>query len=77
MKRLTEKQIKDLQDKYQNKTVVLSGVSYQGRDLGNVRGTCDFIGYNKHFPSFDLQITINRTPYTNIDLKNLKLYEEA
>lgn len=73
--RLTEQQIKELQDKYTGKTVQLSGISYQGRDLGTVTGESYFIGYNQYLPKFGLQITINRTPYTNINLKNLKLVE--
>lgn len=77
MQKLTEQQIKELQDKYQGKIVELSWVSYQGRNLGSVRGECYFIGYNPYLPKFGLQVTINRTPYTNVDLKNLKLYEEA
>ena len=39
----------------------------------DIVGKCDFIGYNPHFPSFGLQITIDRMPCTNINLSQISL----
>lgn len=38
-------------------------------------GICDFIGYNKYIPKFGLQVNINNTPITNLELKNISIYE--
>ena len=45
-------------------------------NLGNVIGECTFFGYNPHFPSFGLQITVDRMPLTNIDISQIELLEE-
>jgi hypothetical protein len=44
-------------------------------NLGNVIGECTFFGYNPHFPSFGLQITVDRLPVINIDISQIKLLE--
>ncbi len=45
-------------------------------NFGNVVGECTFFGYNPHFPSFGLQITVDRMPLTNIDISQIELLEE-
>lgn len=42
---------------------------------GKVTGICAFFGYNRHFPSWGLQITLDRMPITNVELKNIKIVE--
>jgi hypothetical protein len=36
-------------------------------------GECQFIGPNPFFPSWGLQVTINRTPVTNVKIKSIHL----
>jgi hypothetical protein len=42
---------------------------------GNFVGNCTFIGYNEYIPSFGLQLTLDRTPITNVEIKDIKLVE--
>ena len=44
---------------------------------GKFAGVCNFIGHNEFFPSFGLQITLDRTPVTNIEIRNIKLLEDT
>lgn len=39
----------------------------------DIIGNCDAIGYNSRFPSFGLQVTIDRMPCFNIDLSQISL----
>lgn len=41
----------------------------------NIVGICNFFGYNEFLPEWDLQITIDRTPYNNIKLNEIKIIE--
>ena len=44
---------------------------------GNFAGVCKFIGHNEFFPSWELQVTIDRTPVTNVEIKNIGLVEDT
>lgn len=46
-------------------------------NFGNVVGECTFFGYNQHFPSFGLQITVDRMPLTNIDISQIELIDNG
>lgn len=43
---------------------------------GSFAGVCKFIGNNEFFPSFGLQVTLDRTPITNVEVKNISLVED-
>jgi len=36
-------------------------------------GECQFIGHNQYIPSWGLQVTISRTPITNVKIKWIEL----
>lgn len=40
-------------------------------------GVCQFIGPNPFFESWGLQVTLDRTPITNVKLKSIELYENT
>ncbi len=40
-------------------------------------GKCEFIGYNKYLPSYGFQVTVNRTPITNVDPSKVELWDLA
>jgi len=40
-------------------------------------GTCQFLGYNPNFPSWNLQVTLDRTPIPNVKLSSIKIYEKV
>jgi hypothetical protein len=44
-------------------------------NFGNVVGECTFFGYNPHFPTFGLQITVDRMPLTNINISQIELID--
>lgn len=68
MEKLTNEQVKELQDKFLNKNI--SVMENNGKITG---GLCTFIGYNEFIPSWGLQVTLSRTPVTNFELKSIKL----
>lgn len=39
----------------------------------NVVGMCTFIGNNEYFPSFGLQVTVDRLPIKNVEVQNISL----
>ncbi len=66
--RLSTEEILALSLKYLGKKVEVKdtkGLSW--------KGTCDFIGYNPFIPEWGLQVTVERMPLTNIDIKDIKL----
>jgi hypothetical protein len=40
--------------------------------LGKLCGICSFIGYNEWFPEWELQVTIDRMPVTNVKLNKIE-----
>jgi hypothetical protein len=61
MERLTEEQIESMREMLIGKKVQIRGMA----------GICHYFGYNEHFPTWDLQITINRTPIPRVKLSEL------
>lgn len=68
MKTLREEQIKELKDKFIGKRISVIG------DGGRSIGTCDFLGYS-HFESWGFQVTIDRTPVTNVKINSIHLVD--
>jgi len=75
--RLNDEQLKALQDKFLGKKVKVPWTNTSGygikRENDYIIGKCEFIGYNPFFPSFGLQITIDRMPIRDIDHRKLEL----
>lgn len=68
--KLTQQQISDLKKRFQGKRVSL--VDGKGEKwVGEVW----FIGYNPFFPTWELQVTLGRTPITNVDPKSIRVLE--
>lgn len=40
-------------------------------------GECNFIGLNPFILSWGLQVTIDRTPVTNVEIKNISLFNSS
>jgi hypothetical protein len=74
---MNDKLIKELQDKFLGKRISVPWVNKTGYgiviDGEVVVGVCQFIGPNINFPSFGLQVTIDRMPIRNVDYKKIKL----
>ena len=68
--KMTQQEIDDLKRKFQGERVSL--VDGKGEKwVGQVY----FIGYNPYFPSWELQVTLDRTPITNVDPKSIRKLE--
>ncbi len=39
-------------------------------------GICNFIGYNPYLPSYGFQVTIGRTPVTNVDPSKIEIWDK-
>lgn len=65
---LTESEIQQLSDTFLGKKVEVIG------DGGRHVGVVDFIGYNQFLPSYGFQVTLSRTPVTNVDPNSIKLF---
>ena len=66
---INETIIKELNDRFPGKRISVE--NNKGKWVGN----STFIGNNEHFPSFELQVTLDRTPVTNIKINLIKLAE--
>jgi hypothetical protein len=38
-------------------------------------GTCQYLDYNPNFPTWNLQVTVDRRPVKNVKLSTIKLFE--
>lgn len=77
MEKIDETQMAMIQEQLVGKRVRLKGHKNIGPfPDSDIVGKCDSIGYNPHFPSFGLQITIDRTPCTNIKLSQISIEEQ-
>ena len=70
--KLTPQQIKQLQDKFLGKRILVPWIDNDG-NLGFVGGKCEFIDYNPKFPSWGLQVTVSRMPIQNVDPSKIRL----
>jgi hypothetical protein len=69
MKKLTKVEVDLLKEKFYGKRIFVD------TPKGSYAGMCTFIGYNEFFPSWGFQVTIDRTPITNVDPKKIGLFE--
>lgn len=68
--KMTQQEIDDLKRKFQGERVSL--IDGKGEKwVGQVY----FIGYNPYFPSWELQVTLDRTPITNVNPKSIRKLE--
>jgi hypothetical protein len=65
MERISQEQIEQLR-------LALVGKRVRVR---NMAGICKYFGYNEYIPSFGLQVTIERTPVTNLKLTDITLLD--
>lgn len=73
---MTDGFVKDLRDRFLGKRITIPYTGpYQKHPDETVTGLCQFIGPNPNFPSWGLQVTLDRTPFTNIDHTKIKLAE--
>ncbi len=68
MKKISEKEIAIARQKFMNKKISFKTTTNNDIQIGK----CEFIGYNEKFPSWNFQVTINRTPFKNVDLNKIK-----
>jgi len=68
MEKLTPQQEQVYKNKFFGKRVRV--IDSKG---GEWVGKCQFIGYNKYLPSYGFQVTIDRTPVTNVDPTKIEL----
>lgn len=68
---------KELQEKYLGKRIQIpySYLNNIGSSRPTVEGICKFIGHNPNFPSWGIQVTIERMPVTNVDISTIKIIE--
>lgn len=71
MEEISEETLENLRLLFIGKKVQIEG------DGGEHVGWCQFIGYNKNLPSWNLQVTLSRTPVSNVKLSSIKLYENT
>jgi hypothetical protein len=65
---LEKQEIEELNTKFLNKRILVTDST--GKTIG---GKCTFIGFNNLFPSWGLQVTVDRMPISNVNPKNIKL----
>lgn len=71
MDRLPEDVLKHLEETFKGKRI--SVVDGKGETWV---GECYFIGHNPYLPSWGLQVTLGRTPISNVILSSIKLVEK-
>ena len=69
--RLPDDVLKHLEETFKGKRI-----SFEDSKGQTWIGECYFIGHNSFFPSWGLQITVDRTPITNVKLSSIKLLEK-
>jgi hypothetical protein len=69
--RLTEQQVQKLKDRFMGKRI-----SFETDSGEKWTGTCQFLGYNPYLPSWEFQITVDRTPCSHVNPDTIKLVEQ-
>jgi hypothetical protein len=64
---LDQQAILKLQEQFLGKRISIQN------DKGRYVGICQFIGYNEFFPSWNFQVTLDRTPFINVKIKSVHL----
>ena len=72
VQQISESVIEQLREMFLHKKIVVLD-SHGDRWVGE----CNFIGLNPFILSWGLQVTINRTPVTNVQIKNISLFENS
>lgn len=49
-------------------------IEFKTKNGENIIGKCTFIGTNPNFKSWELQVNIDRTPFTNVIPESIKIY---
>ena len=70
MDRLPEDVLKHLEETFKGKRISVK----DGKGETWI-GECYFIGHNPHLPSWGLQVTLDRTPISNVVLSSIKLVD--
>lgn len=70
MDRLPEDVLKHLEETFKGKRISVK----DGKGETWI-GECYFIGHNPHLPSWGLQVTLDRTPISNVILSSIKIVE--
>ena len=67
---VSEAKIEDAKQKFLGKKI-------EFKTQNNIRhvGTCEFLGPNQFFPSWGIQITVNRTPIPQVSVDSIKIIE--
>lgn len=71
VQKIPESLIEQLKERFLNKKI--SVIDSKGTRWV---GICNFIGLNPFIPSWGLQVTLNRTPLTNLEIKNIELFDK-
>lgn len=69
--RISEAKIEKMRNDFMGKRITFQ--TYNG---DRWTGTCQFLGYNPYLPSWDFQITIDRTPCSHVNPDTIKLVEQ-
>lgn len=75
-KRLSKDKLQSLRQKFMGKRVRIKNYKFVYGDVSDVVGVVTFLGYNRFFPSWNLQVTVNRLPLQNISLDQIELEED-
>lgn len=70
--RISEEAIQKMRSEFMNKRISFETMSGE-RWVGN----CQFLGYNQFLPTWEFQITIDRTPCSHVRPETISLMPEA
>jgi len=73
MEKLSKEVLQELEDKFLGKKITVP--FDKGVGANTLTGKCTFIGYNPLLPTWGLQVTIERTPVTNVNHSSIRLAE--
>lgn len=73
---IPESTLEVLREQLLGKRVQVTGQFHGKIPMGPVAGRCEYFGYNKFFPKWGLQITVDRMPLTNISLSQISIISE-
>ncbi len=74
MERIPQEQIELLRESLVGKMIGVHFTFLNGKRT-YTRGICQYFGYNDFYPSFKLQVTIDRTPITHLELSDIELLD--
>jgi hypothetical protein len=71
MTQIPQEIIDQLREQFLGKRIIVHG------DGGRFVGVCNFLGHNEFFPSWGLQVTLDRMPVTNVEIKKIELLPKS